>query len=115
MTAPHLSRKTTPKITYPRMAEDTYPVFASAHVSVGYGIAEGPHARPGIPEDTSAKSQVLAPQWVASGMHGKWRKRAGRTWSSQGAVARSCDLLEAYDGIKVTRRVHYPRKTGHTG
>src|SRR5262249_41204075 len=115
MTALHFKQKTTPDIIYTRMTEDTHPVFASACAGAGYGIADGPHARPGIPEDTRIKTQVPAPQGVASSMPEKGRKRAGRTRSLSGTVARSCGLPGGYDEKKETRGLQYHRKTGHAG
>ena len=70
----HIStEKTTLEITYTRMADDTHPVFVTACVSAGCGLAAGERVSTGIPDDTSIKTQVLAPQGVASGMPGKAR------------------------------------------
>jgi hypothetical protein len=62
MNAPHINRKTTPQIIYTRIAADTTPVFTNGCPGASYGVAAGPRVSPGIPEDTSIKTQVLSPQ-----------------------------------------------------
>jgi hypothetical protein len=76
MNAPHIKLNTTPQIIYTRIADDTHPVFASVSAAACYGVADGPRVSPGIPEDTSIKTQVPAPQGVTPGMSEKARKRA---------------------------------------
>jgi hypothetical protein len=71
MPAHTITRKTTPQIIYTGMSDDTHPVFIKDHPGAGYGITGDAHVSPGIPEDTSIKTQVPAPQWVASSMSGK--------------------------------------------
>jgi hypothetical protein len=75
MTAPHINIKTTPNIIYTRIAADTTPVFTRGRPGAGCGVADASRVSPGIPEDTSIKTQVPAPHGVTSSMPGIGRKR----------------------------------------
>jgi hypothetical protein len=71
MNAPHITRKTTPKIIYTRIADDTHPVSASFVAAARNGVAGASRVSPGIPEDTSIKTQVPSPKGVTPSMSEK--------------------------------------------
>src|SRR5262245_28809944 len=113
MAAPPITRKWTPVILYTRIAEDTPPVFTSASAAARYGLGGGPRVRPGMPEDTSAKSQDQSSQGLTSGMPGKARKSNGRTRHPGGTLALFLNGVSSRGDEQRTRLVRNARESGH--
>src|SRR5262249_10485886 len=73
----------------------------------------GPRVRPGMPEDTSAKSQDQSSQGLTSGMPGKARKSNGRTRHPGGTLALFLNGVSSRGDEEGTGRVGNAGESGH--